>query len=474
MRGIFTAAFLDAAEVWVSEEQIKKAFRQHVKRSKMSPALIFLLIGVAWDVLWYWWTHRNQDAMGSKTFRRMAPIVALVLLSGCPKFVYAAPIPEHAIGQRNAATRSDTLEMRNLPAPVIERLGYRGSEVVEGVQSIADEFGPEVAAELEAAQFNNGRLVDEGGGNLVWYGPHLTSVADNAEPVADTPEEIAISGPATVPVGGMDDFTILHIPEGAKVGLVWTVDGKTLGREHVRLAADSLSAVIALPPGQHTVAVFGGIFTGEGVTPVSDSWVYTVGDPPPPKPLAELAGPHKQALADWYFAQIDAAAYIATPEQFHLVHGGKLATLGLAGSEYATEAAKRFADIGEGDWPLPLIDALKAIVKELGAPAPKPDTPSPTTPATAATYIHEKDDSPVPSAVRVALDRLNRERNIRATEFEDDATDGDGDVPEQYKVPLAAARQAGLPAFVVTAGSDVLKVVRDPRTEAQVFEAIAP
>ena len=54
----------------------------------------------------------------------------------------------------------------------------------------------------------------------------------------------------------------------------------------------------------------------------------------------------------------------------------------------------------------------------------------------------------------------------------DDGADGAGDVPQQYAAPLAAAREAGLPALVVTAGETVLKVVKSPTTAAQVMEAV--
>lgn len=94
------------------------------------------------------------------------------------------------------------------------------------------------------------------------------------------------------------------------------------------------------------------------------------------------------------------------------------------------------------------------------------------TKATAATYFHEKDDTPVPSPVRSALNRLNRERNIIATEHEVDATDADSQIPDQYKVSLPAARSAGLPSFVVMGGETVLKVVKDPKAEEQLMEAV--
>jgi formate-dependent phosphoribosylglycinamide formyltransferase (GAR transformylase) len=79
-------------------------------------------------------------------------------------------------------------------------------------------------------------------------------------------------------------------------------------------------------------------------------------------------------------------------------------------------------------------------------------------------YVFEKDSHVVPPAVRAALNTLNR-RNVLATLLEDDVTDGDGDIPEQYKLPLEAARKAGLPCLVVMAGGKVLRVVTNPTAE---------
>ena len=99
--------------------------------------------------------------------------------------------------------------------------------------------------------------------------------------------------------------------------------------------------------------------------------------------------------------------------------------------------------------------------------------PGLSTKATAATYVYEKDQTgSVPGPVLVALDKLNRDKKILATTFEDDTLDSTGETPEQYKVPLAAANAAGLPALVVTAGAKVLRTVKAPTTEAQVLEAV--
>jgi hypothetical protein len=89
---------------------------------------------------------------------------------------------------------------------------------------------------------------------------------------------------------------------------------------------------------------------------------------------------------------------------------------------------------------------------------------------TAATYVYEKDNGSVPPPVLAALDKLNR-AGVMATTFEEDTTDADGKVPDQYAVALPAARTAGLPSLVVLAGDKVLRTVKAPTTEEQVTEA---
>ena len=108
-----------------------------------------------------------------------------------------------------------------------------------------------------------------------------------------------------------------------------------------------------------------------------------------------------------------------------------------------------------------------------GVPSlPWPVVPAVVSPAkaTAAIYVYEKDESPVPTGVTVALDTLNR-RGIVANLYEADTTDGDGDVPTQFAAALEAAKTSGLPALVVLSGSSVLRVVPAPATDAAVLEA---
>lgn len=94
----------------------------------------------------------------------------------------------------------------------------------------------------------------------------------------------------------------------------------------------------------------------------------------------------------------------------------------------------------------------------------------PSEKATAATYFYEKDQTAIPAAVMSGINKLNL-AGIVATTCEANPDDGTGDVPDQYKIPLAAAREAGLPALVVMAGDKVLRVVKNPATLEQVVEA---
>jgi hypothetical protein len=94
--------------------------------------------------------------------------------------------------------------------------------------------------------------------------------------------------------------------------------------------------------------------------------------------------------------------------------------------------------------------------------------PAPT--VSRVVYVFEKDDGPVPSPVSAALNALNR-RDIVATTWDDDTTDGEGEVPDQYKVPLEESRKAGTPLLVVLNGDEVIRVVKAPTTLEQIEEA---
>ena len=95
---------------------------------------------------------------------------------------------------------------------------------------------------------------------------------------------------------------------------------------------------------------------------------------------------------------------------------------------------------------------------------------SPLSPSavTAVTYVYEKDEAAVPSEVMAGLDRLNREKKVVATMIDDDVKNGNGETPAQYAVPIEAAKKDGLPILVATNGATVVRVVKNPKTEAEV------
>lgn len=89
------------------------------------------------------------------------------------------------------------------------------------------------------------------------------------------------------------------------------------------------------------------------------------------------------------------------------------------------------------------------------------------------TYVYEKDSNITPKPVAFALQRLNTEyKDVIASEFEEDSVDGTGEVPEQYKIALEAARKSGLPALVIQAGNTVVKILKAPKTEAEVMNEV--
>lgn len=122
------------------------------------------------------------------------------------------------------------------------------------------------------------------------------------------------------------------------------------------------------------------------------------------------------------------------------------------------------------------------ITPPINPPITPPITPPVTPPpddkkkVSRVTYVYEKDLNHVPTQVGAALNRINKDHAglIVASDFEEDTTDGGGDTPEQYKVALDAARQVGLPALVVQAGSVVVRIVKNPTTQTEVINAIAP
>lgn len=104
-------------------------------------------------------------------------------------------------------------------------------------------------------------------------------------------------------------------------------------------------------------------------------------------------------------------------------------------------------------------------------PPDPPDPPDPPNPAeTRVTLVYEKDQTQIPPEVAAALMELN-EKGVMATEYEDDNKTGTGQIPEQYKIALQAARERGLPCLVVETPQGVV-VVHDPQDSSDVLDAV--
>jgi hypothetical protein len=110
---------------------------------------------------------------------------------------------------------------------------------------------------------------------------------------------------------------------------------------------------------------------------------------------------------------------------------------------------------------------------------PNPDDPNPppidqSRKPLRVTYVWEKDQAAIPQAVQVALQQLNADGSVVATDVEQDVTDGDGDVPDQYKTAITEAKKAGVPALVVEFSDGTSRTMKDPRTAEQMAEAVKP
>lgn len=109
-----------------------------------------------------------------------------------------------------------------------------------------------------------------------------------------------------------------------------------------------------------------------------------------------------------------------------------------------------------GDSPV-VIDPTKPPVKPTD-----PVKPAPTDKPAAVAYVIERGTPQVP-AISAAIDKLNMS-GILATLVFASSTDGTGNTAVQYKAAIAAAKEAGLPAMVVSDKEyKVLKTVKSPK-----------
>lgn len=308
---------------------------------------------------------------------------------------------------------------------------------------------------------------------LLLWAPHSSALEIQLERVYQAGDPII----ATVDEPPLNAQAVYKWTPSAGIKVREFDGGRTLaiwphGAEHLLRLEAQYTIKVFTPDPEHPDDPTKAQLTELTLPPYHDDHQFVVeglGPEPPQPALAELAGRDAAAIGSRLAALSRAVKAGSVPlDKFAAVLDGSLV-------EWAQNPAlpvikSRLAKLTDA---AAIVAELDRIVAELGGgPGPGP-TPVPSE-ATAATYIYEKDNTAIPAPVSAALNRLNRERKIVATSFEEDTLDGSGQVPDQYEVPLVAARAAGLPALVVTAGSNVLRVVKDPRTEQQVFEAIAP
>jgi len=147
------------------------------------------------------------------------------------------------------------------------------------------------------------------------------------------------------------------------------------------------------------------------------------------------------------------------PNGIYLFRG--LAQVSKAPPEFDTlEKFESITVVDDGTIPRPPVD-----------PTDPTQPTDPTTPSnvTAAFYVFEKDDTVPPLEVRAALSTLNRDKKINANLVERNATKNMVIVPAQYKIALEAAKD--LPSLVIMAGDKVLRQIKAPTTQQQVFDA---
>jgi hypothetical protein len=113
--------------------------------------------------------------------------------------------------------------------------------------------------------------------------------------------------------------------------------------------------------------------------------------------------------------------------------------------------------------PLLLLLLILGLVFLLPRIAPTPIDQPTTETITRLTYVYEIRDGGVPPALLAALSAAELSRDsVRVSVFEEDSTDGAGQVPEQFQRAKAAADEYGKPCLVAESAARVVRVRRNP------------
>lgn len=190
---------------------------------------------------------------------------------------------------------------------------------------------------------------------------------------------------------------------------------------------------------------------------VKGSLVDVEPDKPPVQDLRSLIkGIDLVSLTQLLMAIEQQAEYLKTVDQILFVYDTRINQLKLADNAAVKIIRERIADAKSSTTALTKIDEA---LKELGVV----DTPTPNTDKPIAiTYVYEKDQTAPPSEIDVVLDRINREKKIKANMLEDPTNNENSRVAKQFEKTLPAAKEAGLPAAVAEYADGRVKAIKNP------------
>lgn len=226
-------------------------------------------------------------------------------------------------------------------------------------------------------------------------------------------------------------------------------------------------------PGTYTVDAAGAAIIDGKPKAKKFKHTYTVipaGDDPIPEPPASLRSLVNDAeaikLISILAAQLDQvkAGQFTSLDMWKAICTERFKANGIDNAKAVARIFAMNADFAK------LATSLEGTIKELGG---SPAVPAPSTQIKAITYIFDKSKTAPPPGVVKGLDRLNREKKIKATMLEDPSNNENGRVAKQYERALAAAKSAGMPVAVVEYTDGSTKTVADPRTDEQMW-SLAP
>lgn len=133
--------FSDAFLATIQTEQVnQRRFKYECKLAGVSPMLIFLLLGIAWDILFYWWTHRDAGADNpthskeNSMLRFLLAVAIMLTLSVaaraqcpggvCPRPVRSILAPTPTLAPRARTTVAAPHKHKRVERSVVVRRGH--------------------------------------------------------------------------------------------------------------------------------------------------------------------------------------------------------------------------------------------------------------------------------------------------------------------------------------------------------------